>query len=186
MGERKPLDEVIKARRRLPPAVWAMIRSRAEAGERMAALAVEYGLKAASIHKRAYVEDWQTPSRGGPRGRKPAARSEKNEQTVPPPGNGGNASNQAAFDDPPAPRSPAEVQDLVGNRLEQVILASLPAIETTGSPRELATLVDVFRKMRGLDGRNSAPTGPRLHAPRSIGRPAPLAPPAAPQDFEIE
>jgi len=184
MGERK-LDEVTKARRRLPPAVWAMIRSRAEAGERMAALAMEYGLKAASIHKRAYVEDWQTPSRGGPRGRKPAARSEKNEQTVPPPGNGGNASNQAAFDDPPAPRSPAEVQDLVGNRLEQVILASLPAIETTGSPRELATLVDVFRKMRGLD-RNSAPTGPRLHAPRSIGRPAPLAPPAAPQDFEIE
>ena len=184
MGERKPLDEVTKARRRLPPAVWAMIRSRAEAGERMAALAVEYGLKAASIHKRAYVEDWQTPSRGGPRGRRPAAaRSEKNEQTVPPPGNGGNASNPAAFDDPP--RSPAEVQARVGNRLEQVILASLPAIETTGSPRELATLVDVFRKMRGLDGR-SAPTGPRLHAPRSIGRPAPLAPPAAPQEFEIE
>ena len=145
----------------------------------MAALAMEYGLKAASIHKRAYIEDWQTPSRGGPRGRKPAARSKKNEQTVPPPGNGGDASNQAA------PRSPAEVQDLVGNRLEQVILASLPAIETTGSPRELATLVDVFRKMRGLD-RNSAPTGPRLHAPRSIGRPAPLAPPTAPQEFEIE
>ena len=149
----------------------------------MAALAMEYGLRAASIHKRAYIEDWQTPSRGGPRGRKPAARSEKNEQTVPPPGNGGNASK---FDDPPAPRSPAEVQDLVGNRLEQVILASLPAIATTGSPRELATLVDVFRKMRGLDGRNSAPTGPRLHAPRSIGRPAPLAPPAPPQVFEIE
>ena len=184
MGARKPLEEVTKARRRLPPAVWARIRARAEAGERMAALAVEYGLKAATIHKRAYLEDWQTPSRGGPRGRKPAARSKKNEQTVPPPGNG-DASNQAAFEAPPAPRSPAEVQDLVGNRLEQVILASLPAIATTGSPRELATLVDVFRKMRGLD-RNSAPTGPRLHAPRSIGRPAPLAPPTAPQEFEIE
>ena len=174
MGERATSNHVPRKLRR---AVWDKIRRRAETGETAASLAREYGTSTAAIYKRSAREQWQTPGREAKAGSglvtRPVARAAETGLETRPVDNS-------------APRSPAEVQDLVGNRLEQVILASLPAIETTGSPRELATLVDVFRKMRGLDGRNSAPTGPRLHAPRSIGRPAPLAPPAAHQEFEIE
>ena len=187
--------------RRLTPELWLKVRRRIESGETAVSLAAQFGIPVPSIYKRSMRERWKTPAklakaeRDAKEGRINKSRYDDT-SAARAAGSAGplmerdNASNlhlqPTCNSDPPARMAPGDVQDLVGDRLEQVIIASLPEVGTTGSPRELATLVDVFRKMRGLDGRNSAPAGPRLHAPRSIGRPAPLAPPAAPQEFEIE
>ena len=184
MGERATSNHVPRKLRR---AVWDKIRRRAETGETAASLAREFGTSAAAIYKRSAREQWQTPGREAKAGSglvtRPVARAaETGLETRP-------VDNSACLPDLLAAIDSGDLGAMQAAmvRLGQGMLREgLAGMAPPSTAREFATWYDIVRKAAGIDGRNSAPTGPRLHAPRSIGRPAPLAPPAAPQEFEIE
>ena len=139
-------------------------------------------------------EQWQTPGREAKAGSglvtRPVARAAETGLETRPVDNSACNSSQVASGD--SLLAAIESGDLGAMQAAMVRLGQgmlregLAGVAPPNTAREFAVWYDIVRKAAGLDGRNSAPTGPRLHAPRSIGRPAPLAPPAAPQDFEIE
>jgi hypothetical protein len=168
--------------RSLPPHVWSQIKTRAEAGERLVDLSRDYGVSESAIRSRSIRGKWLTPGRRRSKGESSEniERSNKNELSAARSENGHAANPPLASGERQPADTPATLAS-AADRLRRVIVESLPRLEATENPRELVTLIDSLRRIEGLDKGQPA-GGLRLRAPRSIGRPAPLAPRPAPAD----
>ena len=193
-----------KRPKRLPRETWKRLRERAEAGEILKDLAVEFGIPYTTICKRSVVEKWQTPGRresqrrhnGTTTNQGDAARNASNLQQADPDTNASNLQQEVpALDQLMSAIESGNTEDMqsaiatLGKGMLRRGFEEMPLPRTAG---EFSTWYEIVRKSLGIDGKGSGQKGSSLRVPRSIGRPTikraepPAAnPPNPPAGFDL-